>query len=81
MSRRASYYAIRQARSKVIGSEAMSRARAEREAATWAANIGPAAVVPVTPELARAVRAYDQSVLVPLLAAASQGSTKTEGAS
>ena len=64
------FYAIRQARTKVIGSRAMTQAEAEYEAKVWRGGIGPAVAVPVTPELRRAVAAYDQEVLVPLLAGA-----------
>lgn len=62
-----SFYAIRQARTRVIGSRAMTREQADREVAAWAAEIGPARVLPVTPDLAAAVRTYDQAVLVPAL--------------
>lgn len=40
------------------------------DVSVWSKNIGPARVLPVTPELRRAVAAYDQQVLVPLLAGA-----------
>jgi hypothetical protein len=62
------FYAVRQARTRVIGSRVMSEAEAGREVAAWLENVGPAAVVPATPELARAVRSYDQAALAPLLA-------------
>lgn len=61
------FYAIRQARTRVIGSRSMTRAEADREVAVWAAEIGPARVLPVTPDLAHAVRYYDQAILVPAL--------------
>lgn len=61
------FYVIRQSRRRVIGSPAMTRAAADREAKVWGEEIGPARVFPVTRELAAAVRAYDQAVLVPLL--------------
>jgi hypothetical protein len=57
------FYAVRQARTKVIGSRLMSRAEAAEEVACWAENIGPARVVPDSPVMRRAVRAYDQAVL------------------
>jgi hypothetical protein len=73
------FYAIRQARSKVIGSRAMLLAEAEREVRIWGREIGPARVVPAAglvlddraitaSDLAHAIRYYDQAVLVPLLA-------------
>lgn len=61
------FYAVRQARTRVIGSRVMSLAEAEREVAAWLEDVGPAVAVPATPELARAVRAYDQAVLARLL--------------
>lgn len=61
------FYAIRQAAIKIIGSRTMTRDEAEREASAWREGIGPAAVVPATPEIRRAVRAFDQAVLAPLL--------------
>ena len=61
------YYAIRQARTKVIGSRSMTEAEAAREVAAWAAGIGPARVVAKTPAVARAVRTYDQAALTALL--------------
>jgi hypothetical protein len=61
------YYVIRQARTRVIGSRRMSLKDAEREVTAWTAEIGPAVAVPATPELKRAVTAYDQAVLVPVL--------------
>jgi hypothetical protein len=61
------FYAIRQARTRVIGSRSMTRAEADREVAAWAAEIGPARVLPVSPDLAAAVRSYDQAILVPAL--------------
>ena len=63
-----SYYAVRQARTKVIGSRAMTRAEADREVALWRQEIAAARVMPVTPELRRAVAAGDQAVLSRVLA-------------
>jgi hypothetical protein len=68
------FYVIRQARTRVIGSPVMTAVQARREYAAWTSpqsGVGPARIVPVTPALRRAVRAYDQDVLVPLLAGAS----------
>jgi hypothetical protein len=61
------FYVLRQARTRVIGSRVMTEAEANREAQVWAAEIGPAVAVPATPALAQAVRFYDQDVLVPIL--------------
>lgn len=63
-----SYYAVRQARTKVVGSRAMTRAEADREVSLWRQEIAGARVMPVTPELQRAVRAMDQAVLSRALA-------------
>jgi hypothetical protein len=57
------FYAVRQARTKVIGSRLMSRAEADREVSVWLAEIGPAAAVPDSPAMRTAVRAYDQETL------------------
>jgi hypothetical protein len=62
-----SFYVVRQARTRVIGSRAMTRAAADREASAWRENIGPAVVIPVTPEARRAVRTYDQPALTAYL--------------
>lgn len=71
MTRPPRYYAIRQARTKVIGSRTMWEHEAAYEVRVWGKEIGPAAVVLAsTPGLAEAVRSYDQAVLVPLLATA-----------
>jgi hypothetical protein len=51
----------------------MTRAEADYEARVWGANIGPARVMPVTAELARAVRVYDQAVLAAALAGEGPG--------
>ena len=59
----ARFFAVRQARTRVIGSRIMTRAEAELEVTVWSAEIGPAKVVPVTKELTHAVRVYDQAVL------------------
>jgi hypothetical protein len=59
----AKFFAIRQARTRVVGSRVMTRPEAEIEVSVWAADIGPARVVPVTKELTHAVRVYDQAVL------------------
>jgi hypothetical protein len=61
------WYCIRQARTRVIGSRVMTRAEADTEARVWREYIGPAVTVPATSDLAHAVRYYDQSVLAPLL--------------
>lgn len=61
------FYAVRQARTRVIGSRVMTLEEAEREVSVWRNEIGPAAVVPATRELASAVRTYDQAVLAPLV--------------
>jgi hypothetical protein len=61
------FYAVRQARSKVIGSRTMTRGEAEREVRAWRANIAHAVVVPATPENRRAVRTGDQDALGALL--------------
>jgi hypothetical protein len=61
------FYAIRQARTRIIGSPVYTRAEAEREAAAWAADIGPAVAVLSTPALAQAVRCYDQDALGEIL--------------
>lgn len=63
-----SYYAIRQARTKVVGSRAMTRAEAEHEVSLWRQEIGGARVMPYTAELRRAVAAMDQAVLSRVLA-------------
>jgi hypothetical protein len=63
----AKFYTIRQARTRIIGSPVQTRSEAEREAAVWAEEIGPAVVVPATPELAHATRVYDQEVLGEIL--------------
>lgn len=65
------FYAVRQARTKVIGSRTMTRGEAEREVAAWLEHIGPAAVVPATQQARTAVRTGDQAVLGKLLAGAS----------
>jgi hypothetical protein len=58
------FYAVRQARTKIIGSQLMSRAEADEEVACWVeAEIGPAVVAPDSPALRRAVKAYDQDAL------------------
>jgi hypothetical protein len=59
----AKFFAVRQARTRVIGSRVMTRAEAELEVTVWLREIGPAAVVPVTDELTHAVRVYDQDML------------------
>jgi hypothetical protein len=63
------FCAVRQARTRVIGSRLMTREEAEREVSVWRDEIGPAVVADATDALMRAVRAYDQAVLAPLLAA------------
>jgi hypothetical protein len=62
------FYAVRQGRTKVIGSRTMTRGEAEREVAAWTEHIGPAVVVPATPANRRAVHTEDQEVLAALLA-------------
>jgi hypothetical protein len=57
------FYAVRQARTRIIGSCVMTRKEAELEVAVWASEIGPAMLVADSPELRRAVRTYDQTVL------------------
>lgn len=57
------FYAVRQARTKVIGSRVMSRKEAEWEVTVWSGEIGPAKVVPWSEDLRRAVRVYDQEAL------------------
>ena len=57
------FYAVRQARTKVIGSRLMSHAEALTEVNCWSENIGPAKAVPDSPAMRRAVRTYDQAVL------------------
>jgi hypothetical protein len=59
----AKFFAVRQARTRIVGSRVMTRAEAELEVSVWSAEIGPAKVVPVTRDLTRAVRVYDQDVL------------------
>lgn len=66
------YYAVRQARSKVIGSRIMTKPEAERECRVWNAEIGPAAAIPATPEVRRAVHRDDAATLARLLAEATQ---------
>jgi hypothetical protein len=66
------FYAIRQARIRIIGSRTMTLAQARREVAVWRAEIGPAVVVPATKETRRAVRAYDQVALSALLTGTAQ---------
>jgi hypothetical protein len=61
------FYAVRQGRTRVIGSRLMSQAEASREVAMWTADIGPAKAVPDSPAMRRAARCYDQAVLVPAL--------------
>jgi hypothetical protein len=52
------FFAVRQARTRI-----MTRAEAELEVSVWSDEIGPARVMPVTKELAHAVRVYDQGIL------------------
>lgn len=73
------FYAIRQARTRVIGSRLMTRAEADREVAAWRAEIAPARTVPYTRELARAVRVYDQAVLGAALNGEGQDNDHTRG--
>jgi hypothetical protein len=61
------FYAVRQARTKVIGSRTMTRGEAEREVAVWNEQIGPARVVPATEQARHAVRTENQAVLSALL--------------
>lgn len=63
------FYAVSQARARVIGSRTMTRGEAEREVAAWREHIGPAAVVPASPGNRHAVRTEDQAVLAALLTA------------
>jgi hypothetical protein len=67
------FYAVRQGTGRAIGSRAMALAAAEREVSVWREHIGPAVVVPATPEVAHAVRTYDQETLGALLAEVPQG--------
>jgi hypothetical protein len=63
------YYAIRQGRTRVIGSRSMTKGQAEHEAKAWREHIGPAVVVPADkPGVRHAVRTEDQAVLAQLLA-------------
>lgn len=62
------FYAVRQGRSKVIGSRTMTRGEADREVAAWTEHIGSAVTVPATPANRRAVHTEDQAVLTALLA-------------
>ena len=57
------FYAVRQARTRVVGSRVMTRKEAEWEVTVWSSEIGPAKVVAWSEDLRRAVRAYDQDVL------------------
>lgn len=59
----AKFYAVRQARTRIVGSRIMTRTEAEEEVTVWSAEIGPARVVPATRDLTHAVRVYDQDVL------------------
>lgn len=61
------FYAVRQARTKVIGSRTMTHGEAEREVSAWREHIGPAVVVPATPANRSAVRTCDQAALTALL--------------
>jgi hypothetical protein len=70
MSAAERFYAVRQGRSKVIGSRTMTRAEADREVAAWREHIGPAVVVPATPGARHAVRTENQEALGALLAGA-----------
>jgi hypothetical protein len=73
------FYAIRQTRRpRVIGSRSMTLADAEREVRVWAREIGPAVVVPATPETRAAVRREDQTEMAAILAAA-QGEMTDDG--
>jgi len=65
------FYAVRQARTKVIGSRNMSRGEAEREVAAWLEHIGPAVMVPDSPAVRRAVHTGNQEALGALLAGTS----------
>jgi len=77
MTRPDMFYAVRQTRRpKLVGSRRMRLADAEREVRVWAREIGPAAVVPASPEAEAASRTYDQAVLGRLL---SEYQTKGEG--
>lgn len=65
---RARYYCIRQCGSgKIVGSRSMSHRDAVRECAAWRNGIGLAAIVPVTGDLRRAVRAENQQLLAAVL--------------
>ena len=59
----AKFYAVRQARTRIVGSRVMTRAEAELEVTVWSSEIGPAKVVPWSDGMRRAVRVYDQAVL------------------
>lgn len=61
------FYAIRQARTKIIGSRTMTSDEAGREVAAWRDEIGPAAIVPVSAESRKAVRTEDQAALAALM--------------
>jgi hypothetical protein len=63
------FYAVRQARTRVVGSRVMTYREAIEEVTVWRQEIGPAVVAPVSDELKRAVSSYDQAVLAPLLTA------------
>ena len=58
------FYAVRQARTLVIGSRMMTRDEAAREVTAWRAEIGPACTVPVTEQSTRAVNSGDQQALM-----------------
>jgi hypothetical protein len=61
------FYAIRRARTKVVGSRTMTRGEADREVAAWRESIGPAVVVPATHANRGAVHRDDQTALTALL--------------
>jgi hypothetical protein len=63
------FFAVRQARTKVIGSRSMTKGEADREVKAWREHIGPAVVVPADkPGVRHAIRTEDQAVLAQLLA-------------
>jgi hypothetical protein len=68
MSQEARWYAVRQFRSGAVrGSRLMSEEDAAREVAAWREQIGPAAMVPDSPQARQAVRRDDSPALFALL--------------
>ena len=61
------FIAIRQARTKVIGSRVMTRHEAEREVSVWRDEIGPACYVPAASDVRSMVRRNDSEALSKIL--------------